>query len=100
MVSKRGSPDVAKRNPGPALRLFPDIASLIQATLAASPLPDQRAAGSAQQIPQRAIEPRRHSARGRFGFAQRGDLQEQLIGCDIGVIVGQQIERHRGNFFQ
>jgi hypothetical protein len=42
----------------------------------AAPLPDQRATGGAQQVPQRAIELRRHSAGSRFGFAQRGDLQE------------------------
>ena len=55
----------------------------------AAPLPDQRAAGGAQQIPQRAIELRRHSACGRFGFAQRGNLQEQRFRSNIGMIVRQ-----------
>ncbi len=68
--------------------------------VAATSLPDQRAAGGAQQIPQGAIELRRHSARGRFGFAQRSDLQKQRFRSDVGVIVWQQIERHRGNLLQ
>ena len=63
-------------------------------------LPDQRAAGGPQQIPQGAIELRRHSACGRFGFAQRGDLQEQRFRSNVGMIVRQQIDRHRGNLFQ
>lgn len=37
--------------------------------VAAASLPDHRAAGGAQQIPQFAIELRRHSACDRFGFA-------------------------------
>jgi hypothetical protein len=40
-------------------------------------LPHEDAAGVAQQVPQRAVELRRHSDRSRFGFAQCGDLQEQ-----------------------
>lgn len=31
---------------------------------------------------------------------QRGDLQEQRFRRDLWMIVGQQIERHRGNLFQ
>jgi hypothetical protein len=68
--------------------------------VAAASLPDQRAAGGAQQIPQRPIELRSHSARDRVCFAQRGDLEEQRFRRDIRVIVRQQIERHRGNLFQ
>jgi hypothetical protein len=37
--------------------------------VAASALPNQSTTCGAQQIPQRAIELRRHSARSRFGFA-------------------------------
>lgn len=66
----------------------------------AAPLPDHRAACGAQQIAQLAVELRRHSARGRPSFAQRGDLQEQRFRSNIRVIVRQQIERHRGNLFQ
>jgi hypothetical protein len=45
--------------------------------VAAAALPHEDAAGVAQQVPQRAVELRRHSDRSRFGFAQCGDLQEQ-----------------------
>ena len=43
---------------------------------------------------------RRHSSSGRLGFAERGDLQKQISGVDLGMIVGQQIERHCGNLRQ
>jgi hypothetical protein len=33
----------------------------------------------------------------RFGFTQRGDLQEKRIRIDAGMIVRQHVERHRGN---
>jgi hypothetical protein len=45
--------------------------------MAALALPDQSAAGGAQQVAQGPIELRGHSGRGGLGFAQRGDLQEQ-----------------------
>ncbi len=61
---------------------------------------DERAACGAQQVAQGPVELRRHSGRGRFGFAQRGDLQKQLARIDLGMIVGQQIERHGGNLRQ
>jgi hypothetical protein len=63
-------------------------------------LADERAARCTQQVAQRPVELRRHSGGGRLGFAQRGDLQEQLARIDLGMIVGQQIERHRGNLRQ
>ncbi len=34
-----------------------------------TPLPNERATGGAQQVPQRAIKLRRHSTHNRFGFA-------------------------------
>ena len=57
--------------------------------VATTSLPDEGAAGGAQQVPQRAVELRRHSDRGRFGFAQCGDLQEQRSGIDVRMIVRQ-----------
>ena len=57
--------------------------------VAASPLPDEPAAGRAQQLPQGSVELRRHSADSRLGFAQGSDLQEQIARIDIGVIVGK-----------
>lgn len=64
--------------------------------VAAAALPHEGAAGGAQQVPQRAVELRRHSDHGRFGFAQCGDLQEQRSGIDPRMIVRQEVERHRG----
>jgi hypothetical protein len=57
--------------------------------VAALSLANERAARGAQQVAQGPIELRRHSGSGRFGFAQRGDLQEQLARIDLGIIVGQ-----------
>jgi hypothetical protein len=55
---------------------------------------------AAQQITQRPVKLRRHSDRDRLGFAQGGDLQEQGFRIDAGMIVRQEIERHRGNLCQ
>jgi hypothetical protein len=52
-------------------------------------LPDEGAAGRAQQIPQRTVELRRHSDTRRLGFAQRRDLHEQRCRIDVRMIVRQ-----------
>jgi hypothetical protein len=49
---------------------------------------------------QRAVELRSHLRCGYFCFTQRRNLQEQITPIDIGVIVWQQTERHRGNLPQ
>ena len=66
--------------------------------MAAFSLSNGRAARRTQQVAQSAVELRRHSRSRRFGLAQCGDLQEQRSGIDVGMIVGQEVERHRGNF--
>ncbi len=57
--------------------------------MTAAALPNQMATGQTQQLAQFPIELRRHSATREFGFAKGGDLQEELVGRDVRVIVGQ-----------
>jgi hypothetical protein len=65
------------------------------------PFPGRTKAQPASRSKSRmAVELRRHSGRGRLGFAQRRDLDLKRRWIDFRVIVGKQVERHRGNFFQ
>ena len=63
-------------------------------------LPDQRAAGRAQEIAQPNIELRGHSSGERLGFAQRGKLKKDRSRFDAGVIVRKEIEGHGGHLRQ
>jgi hypothetical protein len=54
--------------PGRKIRLF--------LVLGAFSLTIDRATNTAQQLTQRTVELQSHLVHGRFGFAQRGDLQE------------------------
>ena len=65
--------------------------------VAALALADEIAPCGAQKVAQRFVELRRHLRGGGFRFAERRDLQKQISGIDLGMIVGQQIERHGGN---
>lgn len=41
------------------------------------------------------VKLRRHSRREWFGFAQLSDLKEEVGGIHTGMVVGQEVERHR-----
>ena len=58
-------------------------------------MPRHRGPNLISSRPIRTIEPRRHSARGRFSFAQRGDLQEQRFRRDIRMVEARDPEEGR-----
>ena len=58
-------------------------------------MPRHRGPNLISSRPIHTIELRRHSARGRFSFAQRGDLQEQRFRRDIKVVEARDPEEGR-----
>ncbi len=63
-------------------------------------LANQTATRQAEQIAQGAVKLWRDSSGSRFGFAQRGDLQEYRRRVDARVVVRQKIKGHCSNLVQ